>query len=156
MIDRVILGGLLATILLAVSAAWLRAGDRRFDPPLTPSAAAALAAGATAVLVAFRMVQEPGQDAIATVEPAALLALALLAVIAFACRAALLEELAGTAWAAGPPDRGTPAAGRAEGEAVPCAWPAGPRAATPLTAAVLLGEPGPAPVQRPRAARTAR
>ena len=37
-IDRVILAGLLATILLAVSAAWLRAGDRRFDPPMTPSA----------------------------------------------------------------------------------------------------------------------
>ena len=138
-----ILAGLLATILLAVSAAWLRAGDRRFDPPITPSGAAALAAGATAVLVAYRMVQEPGQDAIATVEPAALLSLALLAVIAFACRAALLSEMTGTAWAAVPPGEEA----EAEAEARVPSMAGGPAAATPLTAAVL--EPATA-VQRPQ------
>lgn len=94
-IDSVILGGLLATIVLAVGAAWLRAGDRRFEPPVTPSAAAALVAAGTATLVAFRILQEPGQDALTTVEPAALGALALLAVIAVSARAAALEEAAG-------------------------------------------------------------
>ena len=98
-IDRAILVGMLATILLAVTAAWLRAADRRLEPPATPSAAAAVLATVTAVLVAYRMLQEPGQDALATVEPAALIALALLAVIAFACRSAVFEETAGTAWA---------------------------------------------------------
>ena len=43
-VDRIILLGLLATVLLALGAAYLRAAGKRFRPPSTPSALAAVAA----------------------------------------------------------------------------------------------------------------
>src|SRR4051812_27582638 len=46
LIDRVILLTLLATVALALAAGFLRAAGRSFEPPLTPSALAAVAAGA--------------------------------------------------------------------------------------------------------------
>jgi hypothetical protein len=111
-IDRLILVGLLATVLLAVGAAYLRAAARRFDPPLTPSALAAVTATVTALLIAYRIIQEPGFDERTVVKAGAPLSLIVLAVIALACRSALAEEEAGTAWRELPPSEApeTPAA----------------------------------------------
>ncbi len=108
-IDRLILIGLLATIVLAVGAAYLRAAGRRFDPPFTPSTLAAVSATATALLVTYRIIQEPGFDAATTVKAGAPLSLIVLGVIALACRAAMREEEAGTAWR-DVPDRNAPEA----------------------------------------------
>ena len=103
MIDRLILIGLLATVILAIAAAYLRAAGRRFDPPLTPSGLAAVTATITALLIAFRIIQEPGFDDGTVVKSGAPLALVVLALIALACRSALAEEEAGTAWRDAPP-----------------------------------------------------
>ena len=97
-IDRLILAGLLATVLLALAAGFLRAAAKRFDPPMTPSALAATCACATALLVGVRLLQQPGLDAGTTVKPGAPLGLAVLGVIALACAAALRAEEAGAAW----------------------------------------------------------
>lgn len=97
-IDRIILLGLLATFLLAIGSAYLRAAGRRFDPPSTPSALAAVSATLTGVLVAYRSFQEPGLDEATTVESGLPLALVVLGVIALSCRAAMREEERGTAW----------------------------------------------------------
>lgn len=107
--DRLILIGLLATIALAIAAAYLRAAARRFEPPLTPSALAAVAATVTAVAVACRTLQEPGLDEATTVEAGAPLALIALGVIALAARSAMGAEDNGTAWAE-PAAEGEPAA----------------------------------------------
>ena len=108
-IDRLILFGLLATVVLAVGAAYVRAAGRRFEPPLTPSGLAAVTATTTALLIAYRIIQEPGFDERTVVKSGAPLALIVLAVIALACRSALAEEEAGTAWRE-PPAVETPAA----------------------------------------------
>lgn len=97
-IDRVILVLLLATVVLAVAAAFLRMAGRRFQPPLTPSALAALTATVTALLVTYRILQEPGFDEATTVKSGAPLALVTLAVIALGGVSALRREEAGTAW----------------------------------------------------------
>ena len=102
LIDRVILAVLLLTVALALVAAFLRAGARRFEPPLTPSALAASAAFAGAALVGLRMLWEPGSDAATTVEAGAPIAMALLGAITLACALALRAEEAGTAWRAEP------------------------------------------------------
>ncbi len=99
-IDRVILLALLATVITAVAAAWLRAAGRRFEPPATPSMAAALLAVLTGLLVAYRIIQQPGDDSSSTIKAGAPLALVVLGVIALAARAALVKEQDGSAWAA--------------------------------------------------------
>jgi len=98
LIDRLILAGLLATFLLAIANAYLRAAAKRFRPPSTPAAFAAVTALVTAVLIAYRSIQEPGVDESSTIEAGLPLALILLGAIALACRAALREEEQGTAW----------------------------------------------------------
>jgi drug/metabolite transporter (DMT)-like permease len=97
-IDRIILAGLVATFLLAIATAYLRAAGRRFEPPLTPSAATAVTATLTALVVAYRSIQEPGLDQGTTVESGVPLALVVLGVIALASRSAMREEEEGTAW----------------------------------------------------------
>jgi hypothetical protein len=97
-IDRLILVFLLGTIILAVGAAWLRAAGRRFEPPGTPSTAAAGLALLTGLLVVYRIIQEPGDDSITVVKAGAPIAVALLAVIALACRQAMRAEEDGSAW----------------------------------------------------------
>ena len=97
-IDRVILAALVATVVLALAAGFLRAASRRFEPPVTPSALAAACACATALLVGLRMIQQPGLDAGTTVKPGAPLALVVLGMIALSCVVALRAEEAGTAW----------------------------------------------------------
>lgn len=120
LIDRVILAGLLATFLLAMFSAVQRARARRYAPPRTPSMLTALAATATALLVVYRIVQQPGLDAGTTVQAGAPLALIALGLIALACARALRAEESGAAFArieapAQPPPNGgaagTPAPG---------------------------------------------
>jgi len=98
LIDKLILVGLLGTIVLAVAGAWLRAAGRRFEPPSTPSTATAVVATMTGLLVAYRIIQEPGFDETTTVKAGAPLALVVLGVIALASRESMRRENAGTAW----------------------------------------------------------
>ena len=98
LIDKLILLGLLGTIVLAVAGAWLRAAGRRFEPPATPATATAVLAAVTGLLVAYRIIQEPGLDATTTVQTGAPLALIVLAVITLASRESMRREAAGTAW----------------------------------------------------------
>ncbi len=100
-IDRVILIGLLGTVILAVAAAWLRAAGRRLEPPLTPSSLAAILATLTGLLVAYRLLQQPGLDGSTVIKAGAPLALVVLGVIALAAREAMRREDDGSAW---PPD----------------------------------------------------
>ena len=91
-IDRIILILLLATIGAAVAAAFLRASGRRFEPPATPSAFAAIGGTLTAALIAYRIVQEPGLDAASTVKPGTPFAVAVLALLAVASARGLQAE----------------------------------------------------------------
>jgi hypothetical protein len=84
-IDRVILLGLLATVVLGVLGAFARAADR--GRALT--GLAGLAGAATALLVAYRLLQQPGLDEATTVKAGAPVGLAVLGVVALACAAAL-------------------------------------------------------------------
>lgn len=54
-LDRAILGALLATVVLALGAGFLRAAGRRFRAPWTPSALAAAIAVLSALLIGYRM-----------------------------------------------------------------------------------------------------
>ncbi len=97
-IDRVILAGLLGTVVLALAAGFLRAATRRFEPPLTPSALAATIASVTALLVVVRVIEQPDFDPATTVKPGLPLSLVALSLIGLACAAALRAEESGTAW----------------------------------------------------------
>lgn len=97
-IDKLIVVGLLGTIILAVAGAWLRAAGRRFEPPSTPATATAVVATVTGLAVVYRIIQEPGFDETTTVQAGAPLALVVLGVIALASRESMRRETAGTAW----------------------------------------------------------
>jgi hypothetical protein len=78
-LGRLLLFMLLGCVFLPLFAAGYRAAGRRAQPPWTPSALAAILAAATALLVAYRIVNEPGSDVTTTVKlgaPLGLLALA--------------------------------------------------------------------------------
>jgi len=92
LIDRLILIGLLGTVVLAVGGAWLRAAGRRFEPPSTPATATAVVASVTGLLVVYRIIQEPGFDETTTVQAGAPLALVVLGVIALASRESMRRE----------------------------------------------------------------
>jgi hypothetical protein len=91
-IDRVILFVLLATVVLALGAGFLRAAARRFEAPWTPSALAAAVAVTGALLVTYRIVQEPGLDDGSNVKAGAPLAVVALGAIALACARGLKHE----------------------------------------------------------------
>ena len=95
-VDRAILIVLLVTAVLTVGAGFLRAAGRRFDPPLTPSALAAIAAAAGALLVTYRILQEPGLDDVSTIKAGAPLAVLVLGAITLACARGLKREEEGT------------------------------------------------------------
>jgi drug/metabolite transporter (DMT)-like permease len=97
-IDRIILLSLMAAAGLAIAAAVLRAAGRQFEPPLTPSALAALAAVGSALLVTYRIVQEPGIDEFTTVKAGAPLAVIVLGALALGAASAMRAEAAGTAF----------------------------------------------------------
>ena len=93
-LDRIILICLLATAALGVAAGFMRAGGRG-------SGAYAVAGGAacvTALMVLYRILQEPGFDEVTTVQIGAPLALGVLGVYAFACAMALREPAAEPAY----------------------------------------------------------
>ena len=116
LIDRLILAGILATAGLAMAAAYLRAAGRRFEPPWTPSALTAIAATLTAVLVAYRIVQEPGLDAATTVKFGAPLSVIVLAVVAFSSARGMSAEEEGTAFReVTPPEEAAPEEAASEG-----------------------------------------
>jgi hypothetical protein len=91
LIDRIILIGLLATSALGVGAAFWRASGRGSDG-LGAFGLAGAAACVTALLVLYRILQEPGFDEINTVKAGAPLALGVLGVMAFACATSLRDE----------------------------------------------------------------
>lgn len=91
-IDRLILIVLLAAIIAAVAAAFLRAADRRFRPPLTPSAIAAVAGAAATVLILYRILQPPGFNPAAVVKAGAPIGLVLAALLTFGARGASAVE----------------------------------------------------------------
>jgi hypothetical protein len=91
-LDRVLLGLLLASVFLPLFAAAHRAAGRRATPPWTPSALTALVVAATAVLVAYRIVNEPGDDATTTVKIGAPLGLIALCIVGLGAVAAFRGE----------------------------------------------------------------
>jgi H+/gluconate symporter-like permease len=91
-IDRVTLAFLLLTVLLPLVAATLRAQGRRFEPPWTPSAFTAVSAAITALLVAYRIVQQPGPDSMTTLKVGPALALIALAALGIGAAAAFQKE----------------------------------------------------------------
>jgi hypothetical protein len=89
-IDRLILICLLLTSALGVGAAFWRASGRE-TRGLGPYALVGFSAGVTALLVLYRILQEPGFDELTTVQVGAPLALGVLGVIAFAAASSLRE-----------------------------------------------------------------
>jgi hypothetical protein len=100
--DRIILVFLLASIVLAIAAAFLRAAAIRFEPPWTPSAMATIIGLFTAVLVATRIVQKPSVDIGAVIKLGAPLGLVCVGTLALGARAAWNAERDGSAWGEGP------------------------------------------------------
>lgn len=96
-IDRAILVALLGTAVLTIFATFARAAGRRSEGGVGPTAWAGVAAALTALLVLYRVIQEPGFDEVNTVQYGAPLALGVLGVIAFACAMSVrAEEQEGT------------------------------------------------------------
>jgi hypothetical protein len=88
LIDRILLGLMLGAIVLAALTAITRAAGAKPTEGLGPGGLAALFATAAAVVLAYRIIQEPGLDAATNVKAGAPLALLPLAMIAL-----------GSAWA---------------------------------------------------------
>jgi hypothetical protein len=97
-VDRLMLIVLLGAALAAATAATLRVAGKRFDGWLTPSAIAALLAAAGALLVLYRLGNQPGDDAATTLKSGPWLALAALGVLGFGASLAVRAERDGTAW----------------------------------------------------------
>ena len=97
-IDRLILVVLLGAAFAAAAAAALRVADRRFKGWLTPSAIAALLAAAGALLVLYRLGNQPGDDAATTLKSGPWLALAALGVLGFGASLASRAERDGRAY----------------------------------------------------------
>jgi hypothetical protein len=90
-VDRAILALILAAFEMAVGAAVLRVAERP-QLALAATALAAVFATLAAVLVTYRIIQEPGLDAASEVEAGAPIALALLGVLALGAASALRAE----------------------------------------------------------------
>ena len=86
-IDLLVLIGVLATAALSVLAAYARVAGR-----LGPTGLAGGAATVTALLVLYRILQEPGFDELTTVQYGAPLTLVLLGVIAFGAALSLRQD----------------------------------------------------------------
>lgn len=96
-LDRIALVLMLATVVLALAGAALRAADRRFEPPLTPSVAAAGAGTLAAIVVMFRIVQVGAVEVGGVVKIGAPLGLLAVGVVAVAAARAAGRERAETA-----------------------------------------------------------
>ncbi|MFL5781490.1 MAG: hypothetical protein ACJ760_09270, partial [Thermoleophilaceae bacterium] len=103
-IDGVIVIALLATAVLGIAAAFIRAAGRDVGPP-SPSALATIAGLIACALVAYRIFQPPGLNEAAVVKIGAPLSLVVVGALAiFARSAAAAEREASAAVAAAPPD----------------------------------------------------
>jgi hypothetical protein len=91
-IDRVLLALLLLTVFLPLVAAALRSEGRRYEPPWTPSAFAAVSAAVTALVVAYRVLDKPGSDASTTLKIGPVLALVMLAAVGVGAASAFQKE----------------------------------------------------------------
>ena len=91
-VDRLLLVFLLLSVFLPLFAAAHRAAGRRAQPPWTPSAFAAIVAAIAALLVAYRLLNEPGNDAATTIKIGAPLGFAILAIISFGAASAFQGE----------------------------------------------------------------
>ncbi len=91
-VDRLLLVLLLLSVFLPLLAAALRSEGRRYEPPWTPSAIAAIVASLAALLVAYRIVQQPGPNVSTTIKIGPILALACLAGVALGAVAAFQRE----------------------------------------------------------------
>lgn len=92
LIDRILLVVMLAAIVLTVLTAITRAAGARPTEGLGPAGLAAICAAAGALLVAYRIIQEPGLDAGTHVKAGAPLALLPLAMIALGASSALRAD----------------------------------------------------------------
>ena len=90
-LDRVILAGLLLTSLLGVLAGFWRASGRTARG-IGPYGLAGLVACVTALLILYRILQEPGNDELTTVKLGGPIALAVLGIYAFAAATSLRDE----------------------------------------------------------------
>ena len=117
-VDRLLLAFLLLSVFLPLAAAAHRAAGRRAEPPWTLSLLAAISAAIAALLLAYRIVNEPGNDVTTTVKLGAPLGLVLLAIIGFGAVSAFqgeadwaeIRQKAGTPEPTGPdPDASAPA-----------------------------------------------
>ncbi|MBV9213448.1 MAG: hypothetical protein JOZ25_07350 [Actinobacteria bacterium] len=118
-VDRLLLLCLLVTIGAAIVAAFMRAADRRVEPPRTPSAIASVAGLTAALLLLYRILQPPGPNSGAVVEAEAYLALILVSVLAFAARIAALREREEVDVGAGAADAAAPARGPSKAPRAP-------------------------------------
>jgi hypothetical protein len=91
-IDRVLLAMLLLSVFLPLFAAGYRAAGRRATPPWTPSALTAIVAALTGLLVACRIVDQPGSDVTTTVKIGAPLGLIALFAIGLGAASAFQGE----------------------------------------------------------------
>jgi hypothetical protein len=92
LIDRIILVLIGATIALAVLTWFTRSMGARPTEGLGPAGVCAVLATAAAVLVAYRIIQEPGFDDATTVKAGPLVAIFLLAAIAIGSSSALRDD----------------------------------------------------------------
>src|SRR4051794_33456758 len=91
-LDRLLLVFLLLSVFLPLLAAGQRAAGRRPEPPWTPSTLAAISAAVAALLVAYRLVNAPGDDAQTTIKVGAPLALIVLVVLGYGAISAFQGE----------------------------------------------------------------
>lgn len=91
-IDRVLLVLLILAVITPLAAAAMRASGRRSRPPWTPSMIAVGSALAGSLLIAYRIIQEPGVDASTTVKVGPLLAVVALAGVALGSAGAVQSE----------------------------------------------------------------
>jgi hypothetical protein len=92
LVDRILLALMLGAAVMAILTAITRASGGKPTGGLGPAGLAALLAAAAAVLVAYRIIQEPGLDEGTTVEAGAPLALLALAMIGLGSSSALRAD----------------------------------------------------------------
>ena len=92
LVDRILLVLMLGAIVLTILTAITRASGAKPTKGLGPAGMAAVLATAAAVIVAYRIIQEPGLDAATNVKAGAPLALVALALIALGSASALRAD----------------------------------------------------------------
>jgi hypothetical protein len=97
--DRLELLLILGAAISASVAAICRVAGKRFDGWLTPSALAALLSAAAALVMLYRLGNQPGDDQVTTLKSGVWLAFAALGVLCLGASLAWRAERNGTAWA---------------------------------------------------------